>query len=112
MSIVQADYIEFRESRAGEQIPFMKGTRVSVLDIYVCHELMGRTPDEIVIAYPHMTLAHIYAALSYSFDHLEEIRRQLKDDKKFADSLREKMGPGPLSDKLKPTDADDDSFSS
>ena len=99
MSIVQVDYIEFGETRAGEQIPFIKGTRVSVLDIYVAHELMGRTPDEIVIAYPHLTLAHIYAALSYSFDNLDEIRRQLKDEKEFAGSLREKVGPGPLFEK-------------
>ena len=112
MSIVQADHIEFRETRTGEDIPFIKGTRVSVLDIYVIHELNGRTPDEIVIAYPHLTLAQIYAALSYSFDHLEEIRRQLKKEKEFADIFREKIGSGPLSEKLKLTDTDDDSFSS
>ena len=112
MSIVQANHIEHRETRSGLQKAFVRGTRISVQDIYVSHELMGQTPDEIVAAHPHLTLAHVHAALAYCFDHLDEIRQQIQDDKTFVDEFRKKAGPGPLARKLNPPDADDNPLSS
>jgi hypothetical protein len=65
--------------------------------IYVCHELQGMTPDEILEAYPHLTLSQIHAALAYYFDHPEEIRAGLKRDQDFADELEAEQGATKLS---------------
>jgi uncharacterized protein (DUF433 family) len=35
----------------------------------------GDTPDEFVESYPHLNLAQVYDALSYYYDHREEIDR-------------------------------------
>jgi len=87
------------------------GTRISVQDIYVAHELAGQTPDEIVAAFPHLTLAQVHGALSYCFEHLAEIRGQLQSDQNFVDNLKVQTGPGPLARKLNRAHGDGDSVS-
>ena len=89
MEPVLAKYIELRTTRGGDQKPFIAGTRISVENIYICHELQGRTPDEIVSDYPHLSLAQIHAALTYFYEHADEIREQLKRDEAFAESSEE-----------------------
>lgn len=87
---------------------YIAGTRISVQDIYVAHELAGRTPDEIVAAYPHLTLSQVYAALSYCFDHLAEIREQLRSDSAFVEEMKTLTGLGPLARKLGRKDGNGD----
>lgn len=41
----------------------------------------GATPDELLRAYPHLELAQIHDALSYYFDHKEEIDQDIEDDR-------------------------------
>ena len=68
--------------------PCIAGHRIRVQDVYVCHELKGLSPDEILQIYPSITLADVHAALAYYWDHKEEIQRQMKEDQEFVDSLR------------------------
>lgn len=49
------------------------GIRIRVQDVYVWHELQGRSPDEIVTSFPQLTLADVPAALAYYWDHVQEI---------------------------------------
>ena len=63
------------------------GTRIRVQDIVAWFEL-GRSPDEIASAYPHITLADVHAALAYYYDHREEIHRQIAGDDEFAERFR------------------------
>jgi uncharacterized protein (DUF433 family) len=89
----EKSHIESTPSVCGGQ-PRIAGHRIRVQDIYVCHELKGMTPDEILQAYPTITLADVHAALTYYWDHREEIDRHIKDDAEFIESLRAKSGPG------------------
>jgi uncharacterized protein (DUF433 family) len=100
MSNVQTSHLERRMTRTGGERTFIAGTRVSIQNIYVEHELLGHSPDEIVAAHPHLTLAQVHAALSYCFDHLDEMRREYHEDRDFVEESRRKHGPGPLSKKL------------
>jgi uncharacterized protein (DUF433 family) len=59
------------------------GSRIRVLDVYVLHELKGKSPDEIIEAYPQLTLADVYAALAYLWDNRQEI----------LDSIAARFGP-------------------
>lgn len=108
MSTITTPQIELRETRHGGRKAYIAGTRLSVQDIYVAHELAGRTPDEIVAAYPHLTLAQVHAALSYCFDHLSEIREQLRSDAAFVEEMKTLTGPGPLARKLSHQDGNGD----
>jgi uncharacterized protein (DUF433 family) len=100
MNLITTEYIELRTTRAGQQKAYVAGTRISVQDIYVAHELLGQTPDQIVAGHPHLTLAQIHAALTYYYDHADEIRSQLRAEQEFVDQMRRQLGPGPLARKL------------
>lgn len=63
--------------------PRIDGTRIRVQDIYYWHELQGKSVDEIVADFPHLTHAGIYAALSYYWDHRDEMNKMMADDEKF-----------------------------
>lgn len=52
--------------------PVIKGTRVPVRAIVEMWR-MGMLPEEIPTALPHLTLAQVFAALSYFSDHQDEI---------------------------------------
>ena len=64
------------------------GHRVRVLDIVVWHEHQGMTPDEIVSHVPAITLADVHAALAYYFDHMDEIQREMKDERDLVEGFR------------------------
>jgi uncharacterized protein (DUF433 family) len=100
MSQVTSTLIEIRPSRVVGDRAFIAGTRVSVEDVYLRHEMGGQTPDEIVESLPHLNLAQVHAALSYAFSHLVEIRQQMKEGTDFVDQIRSASGPGPLANKL------------
>jgi predicted HTH domain antitoxin len=51
-----------------------------VLDIVVWHEKRGLSRDEILDLYPGLTLADVYAALTYYFDHPDEIESDIQQE--------------------------------
>ena len=48
----------------------------------------GPTPDEIVSHLPGITLADVHAALSYYFDHIEEIQADMGAERALAEDAR------------------------
>ena len=71
--------------------PCIAGSRIRVQDIVVWHEADRMTPEEIIVHYPSITLADIYAALAYYHDHREDIRHQMAEDAAFTDSFRKTL---------------------
>ncbi|WP_319419230.1 DUF433 domain-containing protein [Pleurocapsa sp. FMAR1] len=80
--------------------PRIAGHRIRVQDIVIWHEMMSLSADEIIDHHPSITLADVYAALSYYYDHLEEIRQNIRDSETFAQELAAKT-PSILRGKLK-----------
>jgi uncharacterized protein (DUF433 family) len=95
------EYIEVRQNRAGQDRAYIAGTRIRVQDIYVDSEVLGKSPEEIVVGLPHLTLAQIHAALAYYFDHRTEILDELRQDEQFVALMKQRTGPGPLETKLR-----------
>lgn len=60
--------------------PIIKGTRISVRDV-VENWRLGLSPEEIVIHFPHLTLAQVFDALSYYSDNQEEINAYIEQNK-------------------------------
>ena len=86
-------HIEIRKNRDGQDRAFIVGTRVRVQDIYVDSEVLGKSPEEIVAALPHLTLSQVHTALANYFDHREEILDELRQDEQFVALLKEQTGP-------------------
>ncbi|MEM7537190.1 MAG: DUF433 domain-containing protein [Chloroflexota bacterium] len=70
--------------------PRISGRRITVENIVIWHEWMGIAVDEIATQYD-LTLAQIYAALSYYFDYREEINDSIKKSQAFVESLKKQI---------------------
>ena len=112
MSQATTSLVELRPSRVVGDRAYVAGTRVSVEDVYVRHEMGGQTPDEIVQSLPHLSLAQVHAALSYAYGHLDDIRRQMKEGDEFVSQMKAITGPGPLAEKFSAPDGTADEVSS
>lgn len=53
--------------------PIIVGTRFTVRAVVVYILRHGDTPEELHAAFPHLSLAAIYDALSYYYDHREDV---------------------------------------
>ena len=100
-----------RPSAIHGQKACIAGTRISVQDIYVWHELMGKSPDQIVSEYPFLTLSQVHSALAYYYDNADEIREQVKRGREESERIKA-VNPTKLSAKLADMDANGDSVSS
>lgn len=87
-------HIEITPGLAGGR-PHIKGRRITVRNIVIWHERMGRSADEIATEYD-LTLADVYAALAFYFDHRTEIDESIREGEAFVEALRERT-PSKLS---------------
>jgi uncharacterized protein (DUF433 family) len=58
--------------------PRIAGTRIRVSQVVLLIE-SGSSPDEIIASYPHLTIADVYAALTYYHDHRESIDTEIRE---------------------------------
>ena len=70
--------------------PVIKGTRMRVIDIGIDFEYLGMSPDEIVRAHPHISLAQVHTALAYFYKHIKEMREKIKKDEYYIEKLKQK----------------------
>ena len=70
--------------------PVIKGTRTRVIDIGIEFEYFGMSPDEIIRAHPHISLAQVHEALSYFYKHIKDMREKIKKDESYIEKLRQK----------------------
>jgi len=100
------------ESKAGVcgGRPCVVGTRIRMQDIHVWHNRQGLSPDEIVSRLPQLSMADVYAALAYYWDHRDEIDRQMREETAFVEAMKQKH-PSPLNQKLAAQHASNDRWS-
>lgn len=80
------EHIEVTPDTPGGK-PRIRGRRITVQDIAIWHERLGKTADEITTEYD-LTLADVYAALAYYFDHRDAIDRRIVEDNALVEALR------------------------
>ena len=84
-----SEYIGIRPGYCGGK-PHILGHRIKVKHVAVWHEQMGMTPTEIVATYPTITLAQVHAALSYYYDHRDEIQAEMEEENRLYEELKAK----------------------
>lgn len=65
----------------------INGHRIRVMDIVVWHEMRNYSAEEIVEMFPGITLADVYAALTYYFDNRVEIENDFATNEALAKEL-------------------------
>jgi uncharacterized protein (DUF433 family) len=91
-------HLEITPGVAGGK-PRVAGSRITVQNVAVWHEYLGKTADEICAEHD-ITLADVHAALTYYFDHRQEIDAAIKADEEFVNELKQRT-PSLLQSKLK-----------
>ena len=104
MTAIVSKHIEITPGVCGGK-PRIAERRIRVQDIAMLYEDRGMTPDEIVEDFsPSITLSDVHAALAYYYDHIDEIRQQIRESKRFVDEMAAQT-PSLLQQKLKALDA-------
>ncbi|RKY68040.1 MAG: DUF433 domain-containing protein [Candidatus Latescibacterota bacterium] len=88
---VKHPYITRKEGVCGGE-PIIGGTRISVRCIVEYIQYVGYTPEEIVRHLPHLNLAQVYDALSYYYDHKDEIDEAVRANSE--EELMKRYPPG------------------
>jgi len=79
--------------------PCLAGSRITVTDLVLMHIKLGQSLLEIAAKY-NLSLASVYAGISYYYDHQNEIDQRIESDTAFAEAFRHN-NPSPLKEKLR-----------
>src|SRR5690606_21357729 len=90
VTTVQYRYITTAPGVQGGE-PIIRGTRTPVRTI-VQYWQIGNTPDDIVIALPHLTLSQVFEAMSYYYDNQDEIDSLIETHTIAHDQLDKSVG--------------------
>ena len=89
MDIMTAPHIAISEDVAGGK-PRIAGHRITVQHIVIWHERMGLSADEIASNHG-LSLAEIHAALTYYYDHRQEIDEAIFADESYVVEFRKQI---------------------
>ena len=76
----------------------LAGTRITVADIVLLHRRLGRALEEIAGTYD-LSLAAVYAAMAYYYDHKSEVDQSLEQEEALAEAFKQN-NPSRLREKL------------
>jgi len=96
MAITVAPHIEFDS----QGVPYLAGTQTKVIEIALDRLAHHWDADEIQRQHPHLSLAQIYSALAYYYDHEAEMDDEIEEQLKRVEKIRNDLGPSPIQQKL------------
>jgi uncharacterized protein (DUF433 family) len=74
MPAVTQSLIELDE----QGVAWISDAKVKVIEIALDKLVHGSSPEEMHFQYPHLSLAQIYAALAYYFEHQNELDSEIQ----------------------------------
>ena len=77
-------------------VPVIEGTTMKVIQLVVEKLAYGWSPEELHFQHPSLTPGQVHAALSYYWDHAEELDREIAERLKAVDDLRTRRGSSSL----------------
>lgn len=83
-------------SLSDDQIPYISGTTMKVVELITAHLTYGWSPAELHFQYPHISLSQIYSALAYYCDHQSEIDADINRRLQLAQEHRKAAGASPI----------------
>jgi len=84
-----------------EGVPYIVGTQTKIEEVVLDHLAYRWDADEIQRQHPNLTLAQIYSALAYYYDHQEELDRAIDEGLREVAQIRTSLGESPIRLKLR-----------
>jgi uncharacterized protein (DUF433 family) len=97
MAAVVSTLIELDE----RDVAWITGTKVKVIEVATDKLAHGSSPEEMHVQYPHLSLAQIYAALAYYYEHQAEFEAEILRQAERATAWAEAAKGSPLRQRLK-----------
>jgi uncharacterized protein (DUF433 family) len=92
MSTVATTHIELdAEGRA-----WITGANTKVIEVVLDKLAYGWSPEEMCLQHPHLKLAQVHAALSYYYDHQDELDAEIAEQVREYEELRAQAENSPL----------------
>ena len=82
-------------------VPILAGTVTKVVEIVLDRLAYHWDADEIQRQHPHLTLAQVYAALGYDYEHQPALDQDIESRLRRAQATRENLGESSLRLRLK-----------
>jgi len=86
---------------SSEGAPYLSGTQTKVEEVVLDHLAHHWDADEIQRQHPDLTLAQIYSALAYYYDHQEELDREIENGLREVAQIRAGLGASAIRLKLR-----------
>ncbi|MFM7450204.1 MAG: DUF433 domain-containing protein [Leptolyngbyaceae cyanobacterium] len=90
-------YVELDE----QQVPYIAGTTLKVVELVEAQQAYGWSPEEIHIQHRYLSLGQIHSALAYYWDHQQEMDADLERRFQSAEAIRRETGETTLARKLR-----------
>ena len=99
-SVISDPHIEKPEGKSARLARLPRIRVAQIASDYLDHHW---TPEEMVVHYPHLHLAEVYAAMTYYFDRRAEIDAEIQGAEEFVSNLRAELEkhPPPVLEKLR-----------
>lgn len=96
MDVVQSINLIAKNPMIRDGRPCIAGTGLRVTDLVMANLFHKRSPDELVADY-EVTLAQVYAALAYYYEHRPELDADIREQITAARNAKEKLIGGKTS---------------
>lgn len=83
------------------KIPIIAGSDMKVIELVLEKTAHGWSPEELHFQHPYLSLAQIYSALAYYWDHQEELDRDMERRLNFVEQIQRESGTSSLAVRLK-----------
>lgn len=96
MKTVDYPHIELN----AESVPIISGTTTKVIEVIQDHLAHHWDAEDIHRQYPYLSLAQIYASLTYYYDHEQEIEQEINRRSRRAEDIHDRRADITLQAKL------------
>jgi len=69
-------------------IPWISGANTKVVEVVLDKMAYGWSPEEMHRQHPHLSMAQIHAALSYYYEHQDEVDADIERRERYVEELR------------------------
>ena len=97
MSTIPAAHIHLDE----RGVAWIDDTNVKVVEVVLDKRAYGWSPEETHKQHPDLSLAQIHAALSYYYDHQQEIDAYIEQQLKWVETMSAQAGDSPIRQRLR-----------
>jgi len=82
-------------------VAWITGTKVKVIEVATDKLAHGSSPEEMHLQYPHLSLAQMYAALAYYYEHQAECEAEILRQAERAKAWAEAAKDSPMQQRIK-----------